>query len=88
MLLATQVARQAAVKRQAQVGQVATEYLRLLYADGRQDVIVVCTEGGLAMSNQIDAAHVRFPGTLKVRRGYEDAGELSMKKHTLVLKVR
>ncbi|MBC2380585.1 hypothetical protein HF209_06485 [Pseudomonas sp. WS 5096] len=40
------------------------------------------------MSNQIDAAHVRFPGTLKVWRGYEDACELSMKKHTLVLKAR
>jgi hypothetical protein len=25
----------------------------------RQDVIVVCTKGGLAMSNQIDTAHVR-----------------------------
>ncbi|MBI6978389.1 MULTISPECIES: hypothetical protein [Pseudomonas] len=40
------------------------------------------------MSNQINAAHVRFPGTLKVWRGYEDACELSMKKHTLVLKAR
>ncbi|RMT83627.1 hypothetical protein ALP39_04861 [Pseudomonas marginalis pv. marginalis] len=86
VLLAAQVARQAAVEHQAHVRQVATEHLCLLHADGRQDVIVVCTEGGLAMSNQIDAAHVRFPGTLKVWRGYEDARELSIKKHTLVLK--
>ncbi|MPR00787.1 hypothetical protein F0169_01090 [Pseudomonas sp. MAFF 212408] len=38
------------------------------------------------MSNQVNAAHVRFPGTLKVWRGYEDACKLSMEKHTLVLK--
>lgn len=88
VLLATQVAGDAAIKRETQVCQMATEHLRLFYADGRQDVIVVCTEGGLAMSNQIDAAHVRFPGTLKVWRGYGDACDLSMKKHTLVLKAR
>jgi len=88
MLLAAQVAGHTAVEHQAHFRQVAAEYLCLFHADGRQDVIVVCTEGGLAMSNQIDAAHVRFPGTLKVWRGYEDACELSMKKHTLVLKAR
>ena len=40
------------------------------------------------MSNQIDAAHGRFPGTLKVWRGYGAGFKLSMKKHTLVLKAR
>ncbi len=61
VLLAAQVAGHAAVEHDAHVRQVATEHLCLLHTNGRQDVIVVCTEGGLAMSNQIDAAHVRFP---------------------------
>ena len=30
-------------ERHAQVGQVLPEHLRLFHADGRQDVIVVCT---------------------------------------------
>jgi hypothetical protein len=39
----------------------------------------------LAMSNQVNAAHVRrYPGTVKVSRGYEDRLGLSTKKHTLV----
>jgi 16S rRNA U1498 N3-methylase RsmE len=47
-----------------------TQDLRLTYADSRQYVVIVGAEGGLAMSNQVDAAHVRFiPGALKVRRG-------------------
>ena len=33
--------------------------LRLVNAQRRQLVVVVCTEGGLAMSDQIDTAHVR-----------------------------
>ncbi|MNE88439.1 hypothetical protein D3C80_1857450 [compost metagenome] len=59
VLLATQVARQAAVEAQTQFGQVAAEDFRLAHTGRRQHVVVVCTEGGLAMSNQVDAAHVR-----------------------------
>ena len=59
MLLAAQVARQAAIETDSQLGQVLAEDFCLAHTDGRQDVIVVCTKGGLAMSNQIDAAHVR-----------------------------
>ncbi len=51
--------RQAAIEADPQFGQVLTEDFCLADTGGRQDVIVVCTKGGLAMSNQIDTAHVR-----------------------------
>ena len=70
MLLAAQVARQAPIEADPEFGQVPTEDFCLADTGGRQDVIVVCTKGGLAMSNQVDAAHVRCnPETLNVRRG-------------------
>ncbi len=66
-LLAPQAAGHATVQHQAQVGQVGAQYLRLMHAQRRQYVVVIGAEAGLAMSNQINAAHVRSrPGTLKV----------------------
>jgi hypothetical protein len=59
MLLAAQVARQAAIEADTEFGQVLAEEFCLANTGRRQDVIVVCTKGGLAMSNQVDAAHVR-----------------------------
>jgi len=59
MLLAAQIAGKAAVEADAELGQVLAEDFCLANTGRRQDVIVVCTKGGLAMSNQIDAAHVR-----------------------------
>ncbi|MNJ05221.1 hypothetical protein D3C73_1664020 [compost metagenome] len=58
MLLAAQVAAVATIEAQAQLCEVRTEYLGLANADGRQHIVVVCAEGGLAMPNQVDAAHV------------------------------
>ena len=43
----------------AQFGQVLAENLRLAHAGGRQHIVIVGTKGGLAMSNQVDTAHVR-----------------------------
>ena len=59
VLLARQVARQATVQAQAQMGQVLAGNFGLAHAQRRQPVVVVGTEGGLAMSDQINAAHVR-----------------------------
>jgi hypothetical protein len=59
VLLATQVARKAAIEADTEFGQVLAEDFRLANTGRRQDVIVVCTKGGLAMSNQVDTAHVR-----------------------------
>ncbi|MNR17354.1 hypothetical protein D3C85_1340080 [compost metagenome] len=59
VLLATQVTGEAAIEADAQFSEVLTEDFCLTHTGRRQDVIVVCTKGGLAMSNQIDAAHVR-----------------------------
>ena len=63
VLLASQVAADAAVELHAQVEQVLAEDLRLAHARSGQHVVVVCTEGGLAMSNQVNTAHARYcPG--------------------------
>ncbi|MNI37625.1 hypothetical protein D3C73_917250 [compost metagenome] len=59
MLLAAQVTGKAAIEADAELGQVLAKDFCLANTGRRQDVIVVCTKGGLAMSNQIDAAHVR-----------------------------
>jgi hypothetical protein len=59
MLLTAQVTREAAIEADTQLGQVLAEDFCLANTGRRQDVIVVCTKGGLAMSNQIDTAHVR-----------------------------
>ncbi|MNQ74550.1 hypothetical protein D3C85_893090 [compost metagenome] len=59
VLLAAQIPRQAAVEADPEFGQVPTQDFRLTNTGRRQHVVVVCTEGGLAMSNQIDTAHVR-----------------------------
>ncbi|CAI8719632.1 hypothetical protein EMIT0196MI5_120091 [Pseudomonas sp. IT-196MI5] len=59
VLLAAQVARQATVEADAEFGQVPAKDFSLSNAGRRQDVVVVRTKRGLAMSNQIDAAHVR-----------------------------
>lgn len=59
VLLAAQVAGQASIEADTEFGEVLAKYFRLANTDRRQDVIVVCTKGGLAMSNQIDTAHVR-----------------------------
>ncbi|MNC52335.1 hypothetical protein D3C75_1016770 [compost metagenome] len=60
ILLAAQVASHAAVQPHAQLGQVFTQGLALAHAHGREDVVVIGTEGGLAMSNQVEIAHERF----------------------------
>ncbi|MNC82658.1 hypothetical protein D3C75_1362570 [compost metagenome] len=44
VLLAAQVAGQAAVQAQAQLRQVLAEGLALAHAHGREDIIVVCTK--------------------------------------------
>ncbi len=57
--LTTQVTGEAAIEADTQFSKVLTEDFCLAHTGRRQDVIVVCTKGGLAMSNQVDAAHVR-----------------------------
>ncbi|MCY1432773.1 hypothetical protein D9M71_487810 [compost metagenome] len=84
VLLAFQVAAEAAVEMHAQAGQVIAKDFRLLNAGRRQLVVVAGTERGLAMSNQIDSAHSRISADLKVSRGYEDHLGLSTKIHTFV----
>jgi hypothetical protein len=59
VLLTAQVSGEAAIEADAQFSKVLTEDFCLAHTGRRQDVIVVCTKGGLAMSNQVDAAHVR-----------------------------
>ncbi|MCY1362668.1 hypothetical protein D9M69_493970 [compost metagenome] len=62
VLLAAQIPRQAAVEADPEFGQVPTQNFSLTNTGRRQHVVVVCAEGSLAMSNQVDAAHVRvFP---------------------------
>ncbi|GGU83149.1 hypothetical protein GCM10009504_44550 [Pseudomonas laurentiana] len=58
ILLTTKIAGQAAVQAQAKFGKVLAEYRALANTHGGQDIVVVCTKGGLAMSNQVNAAHV------------------------------
>jgi phage shock protein PspC (stress-responsive transcriptional regulator) len=60
--LTEKAAGDAAIELKAQLRQVRAEDFCLAKTGGRQDVVIVCTKGGLAMSYQIDAAHVRvFP---------------------------
>jgi hypothetical protein len=59
VLLAAQIPCQAAVEADPEFSQVPAKDFSLTNTGWRQDVIVVCTKGGLAMSNQVDAAHVR-----------------------------
>lgn len=68
MALAPQFTAVAMVERGAEPGQVVTENLRLAHTIGAEDVVVVRTEGGLAMSNQINTAHTRYP-RIEVSRG-------------------
>ncbi|MNP24147.1 hypothetical protein D3C76_1168930 [compost metagenome] len=60
ILLAAQVACHAAVQPYTELGQVLTQGLALAHAHGREDVVVIGTEGGLAMSDQVEVAHERF----------------------------
>lgn len=60
VLLARQISGYTAVQAYAQINQVLADYLCLSLAQRRQHVVVVCAEGGLAMSYQVDAAHVRY----------------------------
>ncbi|MCY1435460.1 hypothetical protein D3C76_1640310 [compost metagenome] len=60
ILLAAQLAGQATVETQTQLCQMSAEHFGLANTRRREDVVVVCAEGSLAMSYQIDAAHVRF----------------------------
>jgi len=69
ILLATQVACHAAVQPNTQLGQVLTQGLALAHAHGREDVVVISTEGGLAMSDQVEVAHERFRPVWRLLRG-------------------
>ncbi|MCY1436773.1 hypothetical protein D9M71_529090 [compost metagenome] len=57
VLLAFQIAAEAAVELHAQAGQVIAKDFSLMNAGRRQLVVVAGAERGLAMSNQIDSAH-------------------------------
>jgi hypothetical protein len=67
--LSAQLTAVAAMQRYAYMSQVFAEHFGLAHTIGAENIVVVCTERGLAMSNQIDATHARRPGTLKVTRG-------------------
>ena len=59
VLLAQQVAGDAAIKAQIQINQMLAHDLCLAHTQGRQHVVVVGAKRGLAMSYQVDAAHFR-----------------------------
>ena len=59
MLLTTKGAAEAAIKGNAQRCQMVAEDFRLADAGGRKYVVIIGAKRSLAMSNQIDAAHVR-----------------------------
>jgi len=60
VLLTAQLAAQAAVEAEAELGEVPSEDFRLANSDLRQDIIVIGSERSLTVSNQIDAAHARL----------------------------
>ena len=71
MLLTPQAAAQAAIQTDAELRQVIAQHFGLAHTERRQHVVVVGAEGGLAMSNQVDAAHVRSRSCrVEVSRGY------------------
>ena len=71
MLLTPQAAAQAAIQTDAELRQVVAQHFGLAHPERRQHVVVVGAEGGLAMSNQVDAAHVRSRSCrVEVSRGY------------------
>jgi len=60
VLLALQVAAQATIKTQTQLTKVLSKGFRLAKSEWRKHIVIVCAERSLAVSNQVDAAQVRW----------------------------
>ena len=89
MLLTPQAAAQAAIQTDAELRQVVAQHFGLAHPERRQHVVVVGAEGGLAMSNQVDAAHVRSRSCrVEVSRGYGQSRAPVNEKTYACLKLR